>query len=354
MEQPQIKILLTGATGYLGGSVLTSLLQSENPAIKNVKISAIVRSAVQAELLAVLNIRPILISGFEDTEALANAASENDVVINCASGFETGAAESLIIGLGKRKKLTGQDVFMIHTSGTSSISDRPISKQYIEDRSFNDATDNIFEYLVERQRLEVYDQRTTDLAVAQRAKETSVKTYTIMAPPIYGSGTGQFNKLSTQIPMLAKVAIEARRSLYIGDGMGVKDYVHVIDLGNFYELLLGKVLEKRDVVPHGERGIFFASTGTFRWKDIAKDIARVGYGLGKLDSPEPKSITIDEAIAAGIAPTKQRAELIFASNSRGRASVAKSLGWLPKMTEVNWQNNIKDDFVAVLHGLGRK
>ncbi|KAH7125990.1 hypothetical protein EDB81DRAFT_810252 [Dactylonectria macrodidyma] len=354
MDQPRIKILLTGATGYLGGSVLTSLIQSANPVVKNLKISALVRGATQAELLAGQTIRPILFSGFEDIEALTKAASEHDAVINCASGFATGAAEALILGLGERRKLTGQEVFMIHTSGTSNISDRPISKKYVETRSFDDATDNIFEYLVERQSLEVYEQRTTDLAVAKRAKETGVKVYTIMAPPIYGIGTGKFNRLSTQIPMLAKIAIQARRSLYIGDGLGVKDYVHVVDLAKFYGLLLGKVLENGRAVPYGERGIFFASTGSFRWKDLAKDLAQVGYDLGKLDSPEPRSITIDEALALGIAATEQRAELVFASNSRGRASVANSLGWTPKKTETDWKNNLKDDFVAVIRSLDQK
>jgi hypothetical protein len=199
------------------------------------------------------------------------------------------------------------------TSGTSSISDRPVSKKFIETRVFDDATDDIYEYMIERQNLEVYQQRTTDLVVGETAKHVGVRVYTIMAPPIYGSGTGNFNQLCSQIPLLVNKAIDAGQVLYVGDGMGGKDYVHVSDLANLYELLLGKILEDRDVVPQGRNTIFFAGTGRFRWKDIAIQIAKIGFKLGKLDSSEPRSISLGEALAMGFASTEQMVELTFAS-----------------------------------------
>jgi hypothetical protein len=41
------------------------------------------------------------------------------VVVNCASGFATGAAEALILGLGDRKRNAGKDVFILHVRGFS-------------------------------------------------------------------------------------------------------------------------------------------------------------------------------------------------------------------------------------------
>jgi nucleoside-diphosphate-sugar epimerase len=174
-------------------------------------------------------------------------------------------------------------------------------------------TDNVYEYLVERQSVETYEQRTTDLIVVKTGKEMGVRTYIIMAPPVYGQGTGHFNTLSTQIPLLINKAIDAKKAMYVGNGDGHKDKVHVSDLANAYEIFLSKILEDRESIPSGERGIYFAANGRYTWKSLANQLARIGFELGQLDSPTPVSISIEEALAIGLAPTEQKAELNFAS-----------------------------------------
>jgi uncharacterized protein YbjT (DUF2867 family) len=78
MGNSQFKLLLTGASGYLGGSVLNSILKSTNATIGNVKISALVRSKEQAEYLISKNIEPLWFNDFQDTDILSKAASAND------------------------------------------------------------------------------------------------------------------------------------------------------------------------------------------------------------------------------------------------------------------------------------
>jgi hypothetical protein len=43
------------------------------------------------------------------------------VVINTASGFHTGAAKALLLGLGQRRKATGQEVHYFHVSGNPNL-----------------------------------------------------------------------------------------------------------------------------------------------------------------------------------------------------------------------------------------
>jgi len=43
------------------------------------------------------------------------------VVINTASGFHKGAAKALVLGLGQRRKATGQEVHYFHVSGTPNL-----------------------------------------------------------------------------------------------------------------------------------------------------------------------------------------------------------------------------------------
>jgi hypothetical protein len=91
------KLLIIGSTGYMylsplplplpipnttnassGGSVLNTLLSSENPAIKNLQISALVRGEDKAALLKKLGVAPILFTGLDDGELLTEVASQHD------------------------------------------------------------------------------------------------------------------------------------------------------------------------------------------------------------------------------------------------------------------------------------
>ena len=135
------RLLLTGATGYMyvqeqqfwlsdkisGGTILDTILKSNNVAVNSLKISALVRGENAAEKIKTFGVEPILFKSLDETDLLRQHASENDVVINTASSWHTAAAEALILGLGDRKKKTGEEVYYIHTSGTSNFGDRPIT-----------------------------------------------------------------------------------------------------------------------------------------------------------------------------------------------------------------------------------
>lgn len=118
--------------GRSGGSVLTTLLDSKYESIQNLDISVLVRGEEKGKILAEQGVKPIYFKDLDDSEALIKAASEHDskfnfrlqipsgtnfmylVVINTASGFHSGAARALVLGLGERKKVTGKDVFFFH------------------------------------------------------------------------------------------------------------------------------------------------------------------------------------------------------------------------------------------------
>lgn len=109
----------------------------------------------------------------------------------------------------------------MQTSVTSNLSDRPISGQYREPapRFFSD-NDDIYSYEKEREAKEGYDQRTTDMTIIDTANEVGVKTYIIVAPTIFGTGTGHFNQLSIQIPIITRWAIKTGQAEVIEEGKG--------------------------------------------------------------------------------------------------------------------------------------
>ncbi|KAK9233872.1 hypothetical protein V1525DRAFT_414956 [Lipomyces kononenkoae] len=269
------------------------------------------------------------------------------VIINTALAFHTESAVAMISGLSDRQSKTGKKTWFIHTSGTSSIADRPISKIYCESREFHD-TDDIYTYELNRESYEAYKQRTTDLAVFQIGRALAVKTTIVKPPTIFGLGTGPINKLSIQIPGLIRRALQYGQAVVIGDGHGQWDHVHIEDLVRLFELVLIKVLNGGEDVPYGLKGLLFAETGRHTWLDISKAIGAAGVELGALKTDEVRSVPLAEAAAWVASGSEQVRELGFASNSRSKATLSRALGWEPKH-ETDWQTAVKVDFEAILN-----
>jgi uncharacterized protein YbjT (DUF2867 family) len=72
-----IPILLTGATGYIGGSFLTLLL-ADSQTRSAFDISVLVRKPEQVSVFEQHGVKAVLFRGLDDLEGLAQAASEND------------------------------------------------------------------------------------------------------------------------------------------------------------------------------------------------------------------------------------------------------------------------------------
>lgn len=277
-------------------------------------------------------------------------ASEHDIVINSASAFNVEAAKALIDGLASRQEQTGQKTVYTHTSGTSSIGDRPLTKVYHEDRVFSD-TEDIHAYQVKREAQLPYAQRTTDVAVVKAGVAAGVKTYIIMSPTIYGRGTGPFNQVSIQVPTIIKRALAGGQTPVLGTGSEEWGHVHVVDLAELYELLLTKVLAGEDP-PSGEKGIYFSENGYHTWRAVSESVAKAGLKLRALNTAEIKELSLEEWGAGGssaVLPANlQTTELGFASRARGLSDLAKSLGWKPRYGDKEWEEHFEDDFRAVL------
>ncbi|KFY30568.1 hypothetical protein V494_08112 [Pseudogymnoascus sp. VKM F-4513 (FW-928)] len=340
-----LRLLLTGATGYIGGSILTTLLESKNESIRNLEVSVLVRDKEKGAALAKDGVSSIYFNGFQDTGIISAAASEHDIVINTASAFQSDVARALIQGLSQRKKETGKEVYYFHTTGTSSIGDKPLSKDYHETRTLTD-NDDVYSYLKSREANEKYQQRTTDLAAIDAGLEFNVPTYLIMSPTIYGEGSGKFNRSSIQAPTLIRTAIKRGQAVVLGEGTGVWDAVDIADLTPLYELLLTKVLAGENI-PSGKQGIYFSETEDYSWKQLSQGIADELSKQGIIKTNEVQSIPLQEGADLWAGGQKLYVELGFASNSRSRAKLSRQLGWAPKRTKGDFLKSLKGDVEAI-------
>ncbi|PWI72419.1 NAD dependent epimerase/dehydratase family protein [Purpureocillium lilacinum] len=346
------KLLITGATGYIGGSVLSTLLASSNPQIKDLSISALVRKPEHAELLKKKGVNGIVFPGLDDFEAVRKAASQHDIVINSALAFHPKAAEAIIEGLAERQKETGKPAYLIHTSGTSSLGDRPITGTYTETHVFSDEADDIYAYERRREDLEKYPQRTTDLVVLEKGEAAGVKTYILMSPTIYGIGSGLFNRTSIQIDAIMRAAKRQGFTSVMGPGKAQWDHVHIEDLTQLYELVLAKLLRGGDeaaALPSNKKGVYFNETGHHTWREVSERVARSGREAGFLPTDEVREQSLAVAAEAfgGKTLPAEFAELGFASHSRTRADLARKIGWAPTKTRRDFEESFAEEWKVI-------
>ncbi len=103
-----MKVFITGASGYIGGSLADALMQRGHA------VSGLARSQETAAALQKRGIAPVR-GTLDDAAALAAAAGAADVTINTANADHRGAAEALVTAL------SGTGKTLLHTSGSSIV-----------------------------------------------------------------------------------------------------------------------------------------------------------------------------------------------------------------------------------------
>ncbi|OJK04582.1 hypothetical protein ASPACDRAFT_38142 [Aspergillus aculeatus ATCC 16872] len=343
----QTKVLLTGATGFIGGTVLYQLLQLAEAQPAKLSITTVVRRSEQADLLASKGVQTTLVSGLDDADGLARAASSHDIVVNVATGFHVAATKALIQGLSKRREQTGRDVHFLHLSGTTCVSVSSITPSSFELRTFSDQDDDIFNYEQTRDSQEAYAQRTAEVTAIQTSESLGVKAYVVMPPLVYGRGSGWFKKQSHQIPTLIRNAIASGFAEHVDTGEAQLGHVHVEDLARLYVTLVARILSGEEI-PYGQNGYYFANTGSHKWLDVTTRIGKAGHDMGVLKSASPRSISLEDAAEKLADGDLGYAEACFASNSSTRPDKAFAVGWEPLKTEHDWEHSIKSTFEDIL------
>ncbi|KAJ8121699.1 hypothetical protein O1611_g10030 [Lasiodiplodia mahajangana] len=115
-------VLVTGAAGFIGGSVVAALL-SGNAHFPAKNLFAAARGEEQVQSIQSLGIKALQLN-LQDEQSVTEAVLQNeiDIVIHTASSIDTRLAIHLIKALGERRKATGKDTYHIHSSVTTGYS----------------------------------------------------------------------------------------------------------------------------------------------------------------------------------------------------------------------------------------
>ena len=284
-----MKVFLTGAAGYIGGSVAAGLVEAGHHVI------GLVRSESRAREVREHRIEPA-IGTLADSMLLARMASEADAVVNAASSDERGAVEAMLAAL------AGSGKAFLHTSGSSIVGDmaggEPGGKVYDEETPIEPLPGRAARV-------------ATDRTVLASAKH-GVRAIVLCPTMIYGTGRG-VHRESIQVPRLIEVARKSGIARHVGRGENIWSNVHIDDVVSLYLLALEKA-------PAG--AFYYAEAGENSYREIAGAISRM-LGLGG----RTEALTMSEAIAEF---GEGAAQFSMGSNSRVRALRARrELGWKP-------------------------
>jgi len=330
-------IFITGATGYIGGSVVQRLLN--HPKRDTLEITALVRSVDKAKLLNTLGVKTVVAS-LSDLDKLTELAAASDVVIHTADADDTKAAQALLRGTKARYEKTSKIPIFIHTSGTGVLMDNAVG--------FED-TDVIYVDSDAEQIESLPDtafHRPVDLEIVAADKAGYVRTYIILPSTIYGIATGKLfdlgisNPHSIQVPIAIKASLDRGQGGMIGQGKNIWPNVEIHEQAELYQVVLDAALTNPNT-PHGREGYYFGASDEYRLYDLAKAYSQALYDLGKGKSPEPTPFTAEEA-------QKYFGGSWIGSNSRCKAERGKALGWRPTKTTKDFLESVRVEVEALI------
>ncbi|KAL9071885.1 MAG: hypothetical protein Q9157_005311 [Trypethelium eluteriae] len=296
-------ILITGAAGYIGGSVLAEFISRTSGPLKAANVSAAVRSEEQVQSLSKLGVNIIQVD-VSNESAVKEAVISNDIdiVIHTASAVDSHIVSALIKALGRRRESSGKETYFIHSS-VATIFSAEGGWPFGEVRD----TDPIFEK--EKEIEGAHPVRNTNTIVTELAIAQGITSFNIPVPQSPHS-------------------------------------VHISDLVAFYVLLTERILQKEPILS-GEKGYYFPISHRTHWWAVVERLAKALHARGLVMEPKPEVWPSDDIAAEYLGFPRRYIRAIGTSSGQLVPVNAYRLGWQPKWDEERFLASLDDEVQAV-------
>ncbi|KAI1481938.1 NAD(P)-binding protein [Daldinia eschscholtzii] len=282
------KIFLTAATGYIGGTVLDTLVK-QHP---EYSITVLLRSVPDGFSERYPNVN-IVNGTFDDTQLIADTAAEHDIVIHGGKPKHIPSLEAQIAGLLRRRDSRPGPGFLIRLAGTGIIADWQSDTYYgkLNPKIWSDVAD--IDQITSLPDSHLHRPADKIVQAAAVSHGEDLKTAIICPPGIYGPGRGLGNKRSLLVPEMCENMLELGHGFYAGPGANRRSWVHVDDLAKLYLRLVEAAVEGDSKAVWGKEGYYFASSQEVSQFDLAKEASRILHFHGLIPTAEPKSLSIE-------------------------------------------------------------
>ena len=321
-------IFFTGVTGFVGGSILSSLCKAH----PDIHVKALIRKEVDAKELQTVypNFTPI-IGDLSSLSLLTSTTAAVDFVIH-VSGDNIPAVCAMIDGLASSSTTGSSLPRLISLSGTRSLIDRSLPATGIaspSSRPWSDVIDAHAILTLPKERMHA----EADQAIIAYGSAKGVGTMLIAPGQLWGRGKGHLKKESHAATYYAVVKRRGR-AFVIGDGSATWSWSSIGDLGDAVVFLMEQAImsgdERRGQVGVNEEGYYFVQSGDVSLMERAQAVsARLGLS-------EVEIVPVE--VAAEIHPF---GPIMWGCGARFRADKLTALGWRPK--EVDWRALMEEE-----------
>lgn len=298
--------------GFIGLQILGELLTDGYP------VTILVRREEAKASLEKLGCKTIL-GSLNDGDVIRTATAAADIVIHTATADHLPSAASVLDGIAERAK-TGKSTIYIHTSGCSALCEES-NGDLASDTVYQDDKPETIDSIADDA-----PHRAIDLAILKSRSQLGAKAkISIVLPPVI-YGLGKENRLSIQVPTMARFAIKHGYAGYVGGGKAVWGQVHVADLARGYLTILHH-MESTPGDKFLENPYFFIENGEeYSWERCAEEIGKALHKAGKIQNPTPRQIPSD--LHNDLFGDWTMA--VIGRNARNRANRLRALGWKPR------------------------
>ncbi|KAE8550528.1 hypothetical protein EYB25_006755 [Talaromyces marneffei] len=321
-------ILITGASGYLGGTLLTRWKEANLPPYN--KLYALIRTEEQANAVQTLyNAEPVQIDLRSDVDIEQAIISRDiSIIYYLIDPLEDRIPRVMVRALGTVKQRSGRgDVHFLFATGAKIFSSHT---GLPADRVLLDTDEELYDLLKDADGPQplLVQAGKRNVQVIDDGASFGVRSYIFAPCIVYGKGQGFGNPISIQTVAVIRAAKKMRKIYTVDDSSARWPVCHIDDNTTLFLSILRDILSGQNL-SHGKNGFYLASSGLVKWHDLYRAFSKRLLERGVIDDD---TITpADDAALEEIATVLRRRKSFVPAEIGGRctftAARGHAIGW---------------------------